>query len=98
MSNASYMAINAALSEVRKRPGVAIPMHLRNAPTKLMKEIGYGRDYKYSHDSEDNLIEQNFLPDVLKDKIFYEPTEIGRESGIKKYLEQKWKKRGKKEK
>lgn len=97
-SNASYMAINAALSEVRKRPGVAIPMHLRNAPTKLMKEIGYGRDYKYSHDSEDHFIEQNFLPDVLKDKIFYEPTEIGRESAIKKYLDQKWKKRRKKDK
>jgi putative ATPase len=96
-SNASYMAINAALSEVRKRPGVAIPMHLRNAPTKLMKEIGYGRDYKYSHDSEDHFIEQNFLPDVLKDKIFYEPTEIGREAAIKKYLDQKWKKRKKKE-
>jgi putative ATPase len=91
------VAINAALSEVRKRPGVAIPMHLRNAPTKLMKEIGYGRDYKYSHDSEDHFIEQNFLPDVLKDKIFYEPTEIGREAGIKKYLDQKWKKRKKKE-
>ena len=97
-SNASYMAVNAALSEVRKRPGVAIPMHLRNAPTKLMKEIGYGRDYKYSHDSEDHFIEQDFLPDLLKDKIFYEPTEIGREAALKKYLEQKWKKkRGKKD-
>lgn len=96
-SNASYVAINAALSEVRKRPGVAVPMHLRNAPTKLMKEIGYGRDYKYSHDSEDHFIEQNFLPDVLKDKIFYEPTEIGREAAIKKYLDQKWKKRKKKD-
>jgi putative ATPase len=87
------MAINAALSEVRRRPGVAIPMHLRNAPTKLMKEIGYGKDYKYSHDSEDHFIEQDFLPEELKSKIFYEPTEIGREAGIKKYLEQKWKKR-----
>jgi putative ATPase len=96
-SNASYTAINAALSEVRRRPGVAIPMHLRNAPTKLMKEIGYGRDYKYSHDSEDHFIEQDFLPEELKDKIFYEPTEIGREAAIKKYLEQKWKKRGKKD-
>jgi len=96
-SNASYMAINAALSEVRKRPGVAIPMHLRNAPTKLMKEIGYGRDYKYSHDSDDHFIEQDFLPELLKDKIFYEPTEIGREAAIKKYLDQKWKKRKKME-
>ncbi|MEW6143630.1 MAG: replication-associated recombination protein A [Thermodesulfobacteriota bacterium] len=94
-SNASYMAINAALAEVRKRPGIAIPMHLRNAPTRLMKEIGYGRDYKYSHDSEDHFIEQDFLPSELKDKIFYEPTEIGREASIKKYLEMKWKKRRK---
>jgi len=96
-SNASYTAINAALSEVRKRPGIAVPMHLRNAPTKLMKEIGYGRDYKYSHDSEDHFIEQDFLPDMLKDKIFYEPTDIGREASIKKYLDTKWKKRGKKD-
>ena len=96
-SNASYMSINAALSEVRKRPGIAIPIHLRNAPTKLMKDIGYGRDYKYSHDSEDHFIEQDFLPSELKDKIFYEPTEIGREANIKKYLEHMWKKRKKKD-
>jgi putative ATPase len=92
-SNASYMAIQGAFSEVRKRPGVSIPMHLRNAPTKLMKEIGYGKEYKYSHDSPDHFIEQNFLPDELKDAIFYEPTEIGRESALRKYLESKWKKR-----
>jgi len=92
-SNASYMAIQGAFSEVRRRPGVAIPMHLRNAPTKLMKEIGYGKEYKYSHDSPDHFVEQNFLPDELKDAIFYEPTEIGRESALRKYLESKWKKR-----
>lgn len=96
-SNASYLAINGALSEVRKRPGIAIPMRLRNAPTKLMKEIGYGKDYKYSHDSEDHFIEQNFLPEELKEKIYYEPTEIGREAGLKKYLTEKWKKRRKKD-
>ncbi len=96
-SNASYTAISAALSEVRKRPGIAIPMHLRNAPTKLMKEIGYGKDYKYSHDSEDHFIEQNFLPEELKEMIYYEPTEIGREAGLRKYLTEKWKKRRKKE-
>lgn len=96
-SNASYTAISAALSEVRKRPGIAIPMHLRNAPTKLMKEIGYGKDYKYSHDSEDHFIEQNFLPEELKEMIYYEPTEIGREAGLKKYLKEKWKKRRQKE-
>ncbi len=92
-SNASYMAIQSAFSEVRRRPGVAIPMHLRNAPTKLMKEIGYGKEYKYSHDSPDHFVEQNFLPDELKDAVFYEPTDIGREASLRKYLESKWKKR-----
>jgi putative ATPase len=96
-SNASYMAISAALSEVRKRPGIAIPIHLRNAPTNLMKELGYGKDYKYSHDSKDHFIEQNFLPEDLKDRIYYEPTQIGRESALKKYLEGKWKKRKKRD-
>lgn len=96
-SNASYTAINSALSEVRKRPGIAIPMHLRNAPTKFMKDIGYGKEYKYSHDSEDHFIEQNFLPEELKHKIYYDPTEIGRESALKKYLESKWKKRKRKD-
>ncbi|MEQ9618524.1 MAG: replication-associated recombination protein A [Deltaproteobacteria bacterium] len=94
-SNASYKAISAALSEVRSKPGVAIPIHLRNAPTKLMKDIGYGKDYKYSHDSEDHFIDQDFLPEELKDRIFYEPTEIGREANLKKYLKSKWKKRRK---
>jgi len=94
-SNASYKAISAALSEVRSRPGIAIPIHLRNAPTKLMKEMGYGKDYKYSHDFEDHFVEQDFLPEQLKDKIYYEPTEIGREANLKKYLEKKWRKRGK---
>ena len=92
-SNASYKAIQGAFSEVRRKPGVAIPMHLRNAPTKLMKDIGYGKDYKYSHDSPDHFIEQNFLPDELKDAVFYEPTDIGREASLRKYLENKWKKR-----
>ena len=96
-SNASYKAISAALSEIRSRPGIAIPIHLRNAPTKLMKEMGYGKDYKYSHDFEDHFVEQDFLPQELKDKIYYEPTEIGREANLKKYLERKWKKRRKKD-
>lgn len=92
-SNASYKAIQSAFSEVRRKPGVAIPMHLRNAPTKLMKDIGYGKDYKYSHDAPDHFIEQNFLPEELKDAVFYEPTDIGREASLRKYLENKWKKR-----
>ncbi len=92
-SNASYKAIQSAFSEVRRKPGVAIPMHLRNAPTQLMKDIGYGKDYKYSHDAPDHFIDQNFLPDELKDAVFYEPTDIGREAALRKYLDSKWKKR-----
>ncbi len=68
-------------------------MHLRNAPTQLMKDIGYGKDYKYSHDAPDHFIDQNFLPDELKDAVFYEPTDIGREAALRKYLDNKWKKR-----
>ncbi len=94
-SNASYKALGKASSEVRSGPNVPIPLHLRNAPTKLMKELGYGKDYKYSHNSDDHFIEQDFLPRELKDKIFYEPTDVGREINLKKYLESKWKKRRK---
>jgi putative ATPase len=92
-SNASYFAIEKALSDVREKPNLSVPIHLRNAPTKLMEDIGYGKDYKYSHDFEDHFVEQNYLPDEIKNKIYYEPTEIGRESNLKKYLQKIWKKR-----
>ena len=73
-------------------------MHLRNAPTQLMKDLGYGEHYKYSHDYEEHFIEQDFLPEELINNIYYEPTEIGREAALKKYLDIKWKKRGNKNK
>lgn len=92
-SNASYLAVEKALSDVREKPNLSIPIHLRNAPTMLMKDIGYGRDYKYSHNFEDHFVEQNYLPDEIKDKIYYEPTDIGRESNLKKYLQKIWEKR-----
>jgi putative ATPase len=63
-----------------------------------MKDIGYGKDYKYSHDFEDHFVEQNYLPDELKDKIYYEPTDIGRETNLKKYLQKIWKKRQERDK
>jgi putative ATPase len=97
-SNASYAAIEKALADVHERPYVPIPVHLRNAPTRLMKDIGYGKDYKYSHDFEDHFVEQNYLPDELKDKIYYEPTDIGRETNLKKYLQKIWKKRQERDK
>jgi len=92
-SNASYKAIGEATSEVRKQPNLKIPFHLRPAPTQLMKDIGYGKHYKYSHDYDEHFIEQDFLPEEIKNSIYYEPTEIGREAALKKYLDRKWKKR-----
>jgi len=92
-SNSSYMAISEALSDVREKPYIPIPIHLRNAPTKLMKDIGYGRDYKYSHDYEGHFVEQGYLPEELKNRIYYKPTDIGKEIEHKKYLEKVWRKR-----
>ena len=72
-SNASYLGIESALNEVRKNPLDGVPNHLRNAPTKLMKEIGYGKNYKYAHDFENHFVEENYLPDDLKNKQYYFP-------------------------
>ena len=85
-SNAAYMALLAAQKDVREEPAYPVPLHLRNAPTQLMKELGYGEDYKYAHDFEDHIVEQEHLPDTLRDKRYYEPTEIGYEKRIHEYL------------
>ena len=90
-SNASYMGIESALEEVRKNPLAAVPNHLRNAPTKLMKEIGYGKNYKYAHDYDNHFVEENYLPDDLKNKQFYFPTENGQEKKLKDWLKFLWK-------
>jgi len=90
-SNASYLGIESALNEVRKNPLDGVPNHLRNAPTKLMKEIGYGKNYKYAHDFENHFVEENYLPDDLKGKQFYFPTENGQEKRLKDWLKFLWK-------
>ncbi|HEX3036662.1 MAG TPA: replication-associated recombination protein A [Thermodesulfobacteriota bacterium] len=92
-SNASYAAIEKAISDAREKPYLPVPLHLRNAPTKLMRELEYGKDYKYAHSYEKHYVEQQYLPDELKDRIYYEPTDIGREGNLKNYLEKIWKKR-----
>ncbi len=94
-SNASYMSIEKAAGDVREKPYLPVPLHLRNAPTKLMENLGYHKGYKYAHGFEDHFVEQQYLPDEIKDNIYYEPTEIGREATLKKYLESIWKKRKK---
>lgn len=89
-SNASYNAIYTALSEVKNSKLHSVPLHLRNAPTRLMKNLDYGKDYKYPHSFENNFIQENYLPDELKYKQFYIPTNNGNEKSIKERLKQLW--------
>jgi putative ATPase len=86
-SNAAYLALLAAQKDVREEPAYPVPLHLRNAPTQLMKELGYGQEYKYAHDFEDHIVQQDHLPDALRDKRYYEPTNIEYEQRIREYLE-----------
>ena len=92
-SNASYRAIDQALADVKTLPNLPVPLPIRNAPTKLMEQLGYGKEYKYSHDFPGHFIEQQFLPDNLKDKLYYRPTDLGREKDIRERLNRWWKKR-----
>jgi putative ATPase len=94
-SNASYMSVEGASGDVNDLPAYDVPLHLRNAPTKLMKELGYHEGYKYAHSFENHFIDMQYLPDELKDKIYYYPTEIGDEGKIKKRLKDLWKKKRK---
>ena len=90
-SNASYMAINEAQKLVKLTGDLPIPIHLRNAPTKLMKELGYGEDYKYSHDYVNNFAEQEFLPDEILETKLYNPGDNTRENGTREFLKNRWK-------
>ncbi len=89
-SNASYIAIEQALKEVRNTGNLPVPLPIRNAPTKLMKDTGYGKGYKYAHDFDNNFAEMDFLPDSIKGKKFYDPGNNKRENEIKAYLRQLW--------
>lgn len=90
-SNSAYAAINSALEEVRRTGNLPVPLHLRNAPTKLMKEIGYGKDYKYAHSYDGNFVADQFLPDDMDGKLFYYPGKNSREAEIEKVLKKNWK-------
>jgi putative ATPase len=90
-SNSSYMAINKAQQLVKQTGDLAVPLHLRNAPTKLMKELGYGDEYKYAHDFENNFVEQEFLPNEISGTMLFNPSENAREKDLKDYLKQRWK-------
>lgn len=90
-SNASYEAISKAQQAVQKHGDLPVPLHLRNAPTQLMKRMDYGKDYQYSHLGEGNFIEQEYLPDQLKNTPFYVPGNNARENELRKFLKERWK-------
>jgi putative ATPase len=90
-SNASYLAIGEAQKIVKQTGDLPVPIHLRNAPTKLMKELGYGEDYKYSHDYANNFAEQEFLPDEISQTVFYNPGNNTRENSTRDFLKNRWK-------
>jgi len=89
-SNATYMAIKNARQMVQQTGNLPVPLHIRNAPTKLMKEIGYGNNYKYVHDYEGNFVQQEFMPDGLNNSTFYEPGNNARENDMRKQLQAQW--------
>ena len=90
-SNASYMAIGNAQQMVKETGDLSVPIHLRNAPTKLMKELGYGEEYKYSHDYPNNFADQEFLPNEISNTVFYNPGNNSRENGTREFLKNRWK-------
>jgi putative ATPase len=92
-SNASYRAVEDALEDARNLPDEQVPLHLRNAPTGLMKELGYGKEYQYSHDFDGSFVAQQYLPDRLKDRVYYHPTENGAEKKIRDRLQMWWRNR-----
>jgi putative ATPase len=93
-SNAAYMAIKEAQSIVKKTGNLPVPLHLRNAPTKLMKQEGYGKDYKYAHGYQDNFIDLEFLPESIKGSMIFEPGNNPRENDMRSKLKVMWKKYG----
>ena len=90
-SNASYLAIGNAQQLVKQTGDLPVPIHLRNAPTKLMKELGYGEEYKYAHDYNNNFADQEFLPDAISKTTLYIPGNNSRENSIREFLKNRWK-------
>lgn len=92
-SNASYMAINQAQSLVQQEGDLPVPLHLRNAPTKLMKDLNYGKAYQYAHDYPNNFVNQEYMPDKLKNVKLYEPGQNARENELRRNLQRLWEKK-----
>lgn len=90
-SNSAYMAINKAQEEVYRSGDLSVPLHLRNAPTKLMKKEGYGKDYKYAHNFDNHFVRDNYMPDEIRGKTFFIPGDTKREEEIRARLKEMWK-------
>jgi putative ATPase len=90
-SNAAYQAINSAMETVKNTGNLSVPLDLRNAPTKLMKTLGYGEEYKYAHNYDENFVVQEFLPQTIKNTTFYAPGDNAREQAQKDFLKLRWK-------
>ena len=90
-SNAAYQAINSAMETVKNTGDLSVPLDLRNAPTKLMKTLGYGEEYKYAHNYDENFVAQEFLPQTIKNTTFYTHGDNAREQAQKYFLKQRWK-------
>jgi len=90
-SNSATVAIGEAMSAVKEHGDLPVPLHIRNAPTKLMKNLGYGKDYQYSHSYEGNFSEQEYLPNELSGTKFYDPAKNAREEELRKFLKNLWK-------
>ena len=89
-SNSTYKAINSAIEKVKDTGNLQVPIHLRNSPTKLMKELGFGDGYKYPHDFENQFAKQDFLPKEIDGNKFYEPANNTKEQSIRKFLKTRW--------
>ena len=89
-SNSTYKAINSAIEKVKDTGNLQVPIHLRNSPTKLMKELGFGDGYKYPHDFENQFANQDFLPKEIDGNKFYEPANNTKEESIRKFLKTRW--------
>lgn len=90
-SNASYMAINNAYSMIKKTGDLPVPLHLRNAPTTLMKNMNYGKNYQYAHDYENNFVDLEYLPEKIKGTKLFEPGKNNREDEMRRFLKNRWK-------
>jgi putative ATPase len=88
-SNAIYVALNGVQKDIRETPALPVPLHLRNAPTALMAELGYAQGYQYPHDFPEAYVDEEYLPENLRDRVYYHPSDRGHEGHMKEILERR---------